>query len=162
MKETFARTGNEIPSNSLELTLPRLSIGAARKFIFLKNFSALAALDADLTFDGMRNVLIKSDPVSVDPRLGVELGYKDIIFLRAGAGNIQKETGTENDIRTTFQPNLGVGIVIKKMVSIDYALTDIGNQSIALYSNVFSLKFNINRKKTATPPQEKKKKNSFF
>jgi hypothetical protein len=41
--------------------------------------------------------------------------------------------------------NIGIGINIKDKLIIDYALTDLGNQSIALYSNIFSLKFNINK-----------------
>jgi hypothetical protein len=162
MKETFTRTNNEIPSNSLELTLPRIQLGAARTFGFLKHFTATPAIDLEMTFDGMRNVALKSDVISIDPRFGAEFGYNDIIFLRAGAGNIQKETSTDGEKRTSFQPNIGVGIVIKKMVSIDYALTDIGNQSIALYSNVFSLKFNINRKKTAVDPAKRNNNPSFF
>ena len=43
----------------------------------------------------------------------------------------------------TLQPNLGLGINIKG-VEIEYALTDIGDVSIAEYSNIFSLKFNLN------------------
>ena len=43
-----------------------------------------------------------------------------------------------------FQPNIGVGVKIKAL-TIDYALTDIGDQSVALYSNVFSLKLDINK-----------------
>ena len=156
MKEVFTRTGNEIPKNSLELTLPRLNIGAARRFDFLKKFSALIALDFDMTFDGKRNVLIRSNPVSIDPHIGIELGYNDMIFLRGGFGNFQKETSIDGKTRTSFQPNIGVGIVIKKIVSIDYALTDVGNASIALFSNVFSLKFNINRKKQQASLTESK------
>ena len=45
----------------------------------------------------------------------------------------------------TIQPNLGIGINIKG-VEIEYALTDIGDVSIAEYSNIFSLKFNLNPK----------------
>jgi hypothetical protein len=146
MKETFTRTNNVIPENSLELTLPRVILGAGRRFDLPKKFSALFDVDIDMTFDGMRNVLIKSSPISIDPHLGLEFGYNDIIFLRGGFGNIQQETDMTNKRKWTFQPNLGVGIVIKKIVFIDYALTDIGNASIALYSNVFSLKFNINKK----------------
>jgi hypothetical protein len=48
----------------------------------------------------------------------------------------------------TFQPNLGLGLKIKG-VTIDYALTDIGDQSTALFSNVFSLRFDINTAKSA-------------
>ncbi len=147
-KEVFLSTDNEIPENSLELTLPRLILGMGKEFDLGKNFSSTANIDFDVTFDGKRNVLIKSDPVSVDPHLGLEFGYKNIVFLRAGVGNIQKETEFGGKTSTSFQPNIGVGIVIKNIVFIDYALTDIGDQSIALYSNVFSLKVNLNRNKS--------------
>jgi len=148
MKEVFTETGNEIPSNTLEITMPRLILGAARKFDLGKKFTGLADIDLDMTFDGMRNVLIKSDPISLDPHIGLEFGYKNLIFLRAGVGNIQDETNMEGKKYKTFQPNMGIGINIKDLFSIDYALTDIGDKSIALYSNIFSLKFNLNRKES--------------
>jgi len=154
-KEVFTRTGNEIPENSVELTLPRLNIGAARRFDFPKKFSALVDIDLDMTFDGKRNVLIRSNALSIDPHAGIELGYNEIIFLRGGFGNIQKETDTDGKKKISFQPNIGVGIVIKKIVAIDYAFTDVGNASIALYSHVFSVKLNINRKKAATEEKNK-------
>jgi hypothetical protein len=149
MKEVFTETGNEIPSNSLEVTMPKLILGAGRKFDLGKRFTGLADIDLDMTFDGMRNVLIKSDPISMDPHLGLEFGYRNLIFLRAGVGNIQNETNMEGKVIKTFQPNMGIGINIKDIFSIDYALTDIGDKSIALYSNIFSLKFNLNRKEAS-------------
>jgi hypothetical protein len=148
MKEVFTETGNEIPSNTLEITMPKLILGAGRKFDLGKKFTGLADIDLDMTFDGMRNVLIKSDPISLDPHLGLEFGYRNLIFLRAGVGNIQDETNMEGKKIKTFQPNMGIGINIKDIFSIDYALTDIGDKSIALYSNIFSLKFNLNRKES--------------
>ncbi|MEY2938827.1 MAG: hypothetical protein RL062_1416, partial [Bacteroidota bacterium] len=39
------------------------------------------------------------------------------------------------------QPNIGLGIHLKSF-DIDYALTDIGNQSDVLYTNMFSLTYN--------------------
>jgi len=162
MLETFARTGNEIPDNGLELTLPRIILGAGRNFDFGKKFTGLVALDVDMTFDGMRNVVIKSDPISLDPHLGLEFGYNDIVFLRGGFGNFQQERDMAGLRHWTFQPNLGVGVTIRKLVSIDYALTDIGNASVALYSNVFSLKFNIDGKKEAVTTPAEKKSNSYF
>jgi hypothetical protein len=39
-----------------------------------------------------------------------------------------------------------------KSFTIDYALSDIGDQSAALYSNVFSLKLAINKRKAAEVP----------
>lgn len=152
-KAVFTQTGNEIPKNSVELTLPKLILGAAKKFDFGKKFTAEVDLDFDITFDGKRNVLIKSNPLSVDPHLGLEFGYNDVIFIRGGFGNFQQETSYDGKKRTTFQPNIGIGLVIKKIVAIDYAFTDIGNASVALYSNVFSLKVNINRKKQVVDPK---------
>ncbi len=46
---------------------------------------------------------------------------------------------------------MGLGIKIKNLVSIDYALTDIGDRSVALYSNIFSLRIDLNNvQKNAT------------
>lgn len=147
MKAAFARTGNTIPVNSTEITLPRVILAAGRNFKLGNNIGLLAELNLDITTDGKRNVLIKSDPFSIDPHMGLELDFKKIVFFRMGIGNVQKETMPDNIKRTTFQPNIGLGIVLMKSLSIDYAFTDIGNQSIALYSNVFSLKYNFNTKK---------------
>ena len=146
MKEVFEATGNEIPDNSLELTLPRLLLGAGRYFIISKSITAIVEADFDITFDGKRNTLIKSNPISIDTRIGTEFSYKDIVFLRGGINNFQTETDFGGKKTTTFQPNIGVGIRIKKIVSIDYALTDIGDQSIALYSNIFSLRVDLGAK----------------
>jgi len=145
MKEVFTITGNDIPKNSLEITMPKLILSAARKFKISQNFSELTDIDADITTDKMRNVLIKSDPFSIDPHIGIELSYKNFIFLRGGIGNIQYETDMNGKRKRTFQPNIGVGLKIKNTVSLDYAYTDIGDKSIAIYSNIFSLKFNINK-----------------
>jgi len=146
VKEVFTITGNEIPKSSLEITLPKLILSAARKLKLSENFSILAVCDIDITFDGKRNVLIKSNPISADPHLGAELSYKNFIFVRGGIGNIQNETDIIGKKIKTFQPNIGIGIKIKDTFSVDYALTDIGDKSIALYSNVFSLKLSINKK----------------
>ncbi|MDD3878194.1 MAG: PorV/PorQ family protein [Bacteroidales bacterium] len=145
MKEVFALTGNEIPSSSVEITLPKFILGAARSFNVYNDFSALAAIDIDITTDNKRNVLIRTNPLSFDPHIGLEFDFKKMVFLRTGLGNIQKETNSDGKRRTSLQINMGVGVQIGKILTIDYALTDIGNNSIALYSNIFSLKFNINR-----------------
>ena len=61
MKEVFTITGNEIPENSLEITMPRLILGVNREFVISNSFTANAEVDFDITFDGKRNVLIKSN-----------------------------------------------------------------------------------------------------
>ncbi len=145
MQQVFLQTGNEIPENSLELTLPRMIMAAARKWVFKEKFSVMGEMDLDWTFDGKRNVPIKTDFLSIDPHIGMEFGFKEIVFLRAGIGNIQQELDFDGSTLTTLQPNMGLGLKIKQF-SIDYALTDIGDVSVALYSHVFSLKLEINKK----------------
>jgi hypothetical protein len=145
MQAVFTETDNEIPQNSLEITLPKLILSAARKFRLTDKFSLLADIDADVTFDGERDVLIRSSQVCVDPHCGIELSFKNFLFLRGGVGNIQQIADITGKEVETCQPNFGLGIKIKDILSIDYALTNIGNSSIALYSNIFSLKLNINK-----------------
>tara|TARA_B110001469_G_C9637959_1_gene320200 strand:- start:1422 stop:2516 length:1095 start_codon:yes stop_codon:yes gene_type:complete len=144
--EVFEQTDNEIPENGLEITLPRLIIGAGRLFK-VKKFGIQPEVNVDITTDGQRNTLIQSDPFSVDPYMGLELSWNQIVYLRSGLGNFQKiqaEVGSHKV--TTFEPNIGIGLSFKG-VSIDYALTDIGDNSVALYSNVFSLKIDFNKPK---------------
>lgn len=146
LEETFLRTGNEIPENSLELTLPKLLAGGGYKFNIKDKFGIYPEANLEFTFDGKRNVLIKGNVLNIDAKLGVEANYKEIVYLRMGINNIQDETLLSGERKKTFQPNVGVGIQFKK-VAIDYALTDVGDQSIAMYSNVFSLRIGINKRK---------------
>jgi len=143
MTEVFAVTGNELPQNSLELTVPRLILGGAREFRLSEKFAMLAEMDADITFDGKRHVLIGTNFMSIDPHLGLEFNYQKIIFLRLGAGNIQLIPDFDKEKSFDFQPALGLGVRLKNFM-IDYALTDLGDQSISLYSNVFSLAYSFN------------------
>jgi hypothetical protein len=98
-----------------------------------------------VTFDGQRNVVVSSDPISIDPHAGFELGFDKFIFLRGGIGNIQKVKELSGRKTTVAQPNVGIGIKLKNL-TIDYALTYLGSTSESLgsvYSNVFSLKLDI-------------------
>lgn len=143
----FQATQNDLPKDGLEITLPKLSMGIGRKFVIKKRVGIMPELNFDITTDGRRNVLISSDPFSIDPNLGLELSYLTIFYIRGGIGNVQRiKAEVGNYYNYTFQPNIGVGVTIKDVLSIDYALTDIGDQSVALYSNVFSLKLALNRK----------------
>jgi hypothetical protein len=144
---TFIQTGNEIPSSSLEVTVPKLILGATRSFTFWKErISVLGEVDLINTFDGKRNTVIKTNGWSGEPAFGLEIGYKGFVYLRGGLGNIQKQLNDRATLYvTTVQPNFGVGVKYK-MFTLDYALTDIGDRSVALYSNIFSLKIDINKK----------------
>ncbi len=140
--DVYSQTGNEIPTNSIEVTLPRAIFGAGRYFPIGDKFGALAALDLNFTFDGQRNVLLGSKLISVDPSLGLEVDFKKVAFLRFGAGNVQRVKDFDGSFSNVFQPDFGLGFKINN-VAIDYALTNFGAVSDVLYSHVFSLKVGI-------------------
>jgi hypothetical protein len=143
--DVFANTGNEIPENSLEITLPRLLLSAGRRVDFTPQLQLLAALGFEATFDGQRNTLISSASVSAAPHVGLELGYRDMVFLRGGLGNFQQIQNFDGQQEWNFQPGFGLGFKYRK-VTVDYALTQI-NQSLGLpYTHVFSLRIDFNEK----------------
>ncbi len=144
-QEVFVKTGNEIPENGLELTLPRLILGAYKKFeVGQKGFYVASEIDLDVTTDGKRNTLIKSGVISIDPHMGICIGFKNIVTVRAGITNIQKRTEFDDTQKLNVQPNIGIGLGIKNF-NLDYAFTDVGNTSVALYSHVISLKLKLNK-----------------
>lgn len=152
-KEVFQATGNEIPENGLELTLPRVIFAAQGKFDIAKGFYAMSELDLDMTTDGRRNVLLATNGVSFDPHIGIEVGFKDIVAVRCGFGNFQYIKDFDDNKQMNFQPNIGLGVHFKG-VHIDYAFTDIGDASVALYSHVISLKVDLKKPKGKKPPAD--------
>lgn len=142
--EVFLQTGNELPQNNVEWSLPRLIMGGSGIWELDERYSLRTSLDAEFTFDGRRNTLISSDFGNVDPRLGAELDYKGFAFFRMGVGNINRTLDVNGDRSYSWQPNLGIGFRYQG-VQLDYALTDIGDRSAALYSNLFSLRYNWSR-----------------
>lgn len=166
-KQVLSNTNNEIPKNSVETTLPRFNFGAGYQTFFTLNKKAMNAngarpkkmsltteLGFDVTTDGQRNTLVSTKTLSVDPKVGVELGYDNLVFLRGGVNNLQQARSISNinEKSWTFQPGLGMGINIKDMIRLDYALSNVGSQGGLLYSHVISLGVNLNRKQ-ATQPQ---------
>ncbi len=132
---------NQEEPEATEITLPKLQFGVAKRFIFDYDYSLKAEVDLIVRFEE-NNDLISTSFASINPALGFEFGYIDLVYLRGGLGNFQNELQFDNSKKLSVQPNLGVGFKYKG-IAIDYALTDIGDQSVALYSNVFSLKIDL-------------------
>lgn len=149
MREVFYVTQNDIPVKSTELTAPKLIIGGSYNFKLNNNINLLAEADADITFDGRRNAVLASNVVSLDPKLGLEASWKNVFFVRGGINNFQKAL-EDNDSTNTkkvwiYQPSVGAGFRISN-VQIDYAFTNLANQSNPLYTHVFSLKVDLKKK----------------
>lgn len=143
----YKKIANAIPGQnqelpeSTEITAPKAQLGLSKKFIIHYDYSILAAANMNMLFT-KTNGLIATDFVSIDPALGFEFGYTDLVFLRAGVGNFQNIQQIDNTEKVGFQPNIGLGFKYKG-IQIDYALTNLGNQSAALYSNIFSIKVDL-------------------
>ena len=126
----------ELPETT-EITIPKLNLGMSRKFIFHYDYALLTEIDLNFRF-AETNDLVSTSFTNFTPALGLEFGYLDMIFIRAGMGNFQNITQLDGNKAIGFQPNIGVGFKYKG-IQIDYALTDLGDQSAALYSNIFSV-----------------------
>ncbi|WP_281169404.1 PorV/PorQ family protein [Flavobacterium gelidilacus] len=140
IKDAVPGENQDLPETS-EITLPKAQLGLSKKFEFHNEMSLLAAGNLNMQF-AQTNDIISTKAVSIDPALGFEWGYTDLVFLRAGVGNFQQITQIDDSKKLSFQPNIGLGFKYKG-IQVDYALTDLGDQSVALYSNIFSLKVDL-------------------
>lgn len=143
-EQTFVETGNIIPENSLEITLPSARLGGGYTFLKDKPVEILVSLDNDFHFDGKRNVIANIGAVSLDPHMGLEVGYKKLAYLRGGFKNLQQTLNAKgNEVYSVF-PSVGAGIRLKNF-TVDYSLSNVGNFSSTLYSHVFSLKYTFTK-----------------
>ena len=146
LREVVIITGNEIPENSLEITSPRLIGAVAYNRTIFEKLNLLGEVNIDITTDKKRNTLIKSNFISIDPQMGIEIGYDKTVYARLGVHNFQKETSESGSKHFTVLPSIGIGLVINNL-GVDYAYSDLGNVSGALYSHMVSLHYNLYRSK---------------
>ena len=145
-KQVLLQTNNALPSNTLELTAPKMILGVSRKFLLFKdNFSIMPELNTELTFDGQKNNVIQSKYFNTDPKCGVEMGYRNIVFVRGGVMNFQTVKQIDGKKELTFMPSVGVGLKINNL-AIDYALSNFGSGADLPYSNIISLRLGINKR----------------
>jgi len=131
---------NQTAPNSVELTYPKLQLGAARSFQLNSHLDLLTEFDFNARFFKMHSI-ISSNAVSIDPSLGLEFTYYKIAFLRLGVNNFRNETYFDQE-SLQFQPNAGLGFKYKG-IAVDYALTNIASDGF--YSHVFSLHIDLDK-----------------
>ena len=134
---------NELPEENIELTMPKLQFGVGKRFDFNDRVSLLGEIDVNVEFSET-NAAISGKGFSISPQVGMELAYDDMVFVRGGLNNLQKIEQFDGKQKTQIQPNVGVGFKYKG-ISIDYALTNFGNSGIGLYSNIFSVRFEMDK-----------------
>ena len=145
-KEVLYLTKNDIPVKSTELTAPRLILGVGKHFELNDKLDLYAEANLHLTFDGQRNTLLSTKIVNIDPNVGIEAAYNKVVFLRAGISNFQQALSDGDTLNQKkvwiYQPSLGAGVKFSN-VGIDYAFTNLANQSNPLYTHIISLKVDL-------------------
>ncbi|AZB24708.1 MULTISPECIES: PorV/PorQ family protein [Chryseobacterium] len=133
---------NPAPKDKMELTMPKLNVGASK--LFEINSSVYVLPEAGINVDFAKTAsLISTDFASISPYAGAELGYQKMIFVRLGINRFQSITDIEDLKRkVSFQPSAGIGIRYRGL-TLDYAITNSGIGGSNFYSNFFSLKLDM-------------------
>ncbi len=150
-KRVLIQTNNQIPSSTLEITVPTINLGAAYNISIKNKFFILPEVNFIFSTDGKRNVLVPGKPISMDMNAGLELNIMKIGYIRTGVTNIQRVFAEDGSRNFSVSPTFGVGVHIK-VISLDYALTNLttldknSSAGTGLYSNVISVRLDINKK----------------
>jgi len=102
----------------------------------------LVETDIRLSSDGTKSGVFSGESIGIDPSIGLQIGYDDLAYFRAGIGNFQNIVNEQANSKFEFQPNIGLGIILGNF-RIDYALTNIGSVSGSLISHIFSLSLDL-------------------
>lgn len=115
----YLATGNTVPESRLEQRSPSLHLSAAYK-MERGDFGAAAMATLRTYFGYNTQYIIHSNFASIDPALGVELSYKDIVFVRGGISDFQHDNNLTISHKTSARPSIGAGLRLYGF-RIDYA-----------------------------------------
>ena len=106
-----------LPEGTNEYVRPSVRVGGGRLFHF-GDFTLLTAADTHFRFEGRRTYYLNIGDMSIEPHLGTELGYKDLVFVRAGITDVHLD-----DRNTMYlSPTLGTGLKIGAFM-VDYGFS---------------------------------------
>ncbi len=133
---------NPAPTDKLEITLPKINVGASKNFEFGQNLELLPEFGLNIDF-AKTAALISTDFASITPYAGAELKYNKLLFVRVGVNRFQNITDIESLKRkVSFQPSAGIGVQYRGL-TLDYAITNSGIGGSNFFSNFFSLKLDM-------------------
>jgi hypothetical protein len=138
IKDVIPGQNQELPETT-EITKPKIQVGVAKDFRIGRFFNLQTEVDLNVRFE-QTNDIFSSKVGSIDPAIGFQLDYDQLVYVRLGVGNFQYITEFDNGKSLSTQPNFGVGFNYRG-VQVDYALTNIGSVGNALFSNIFSITF---------------------
>ncbi len=138
IKDAIPGQNQELPETT-EITKPKVQLGVAKDFRIGRFFNLQTEVDLNVRFE-QTNDIFSSKVGSIDPAIGFQLDYDQLVYVRLGVGNFQYLTEFDNGRSLSTQPNFGVGFNYRG-VQVDYALTNIGSVGNALFSNIFSITF---------------------
>jgi hypothetical protein len=138
IKDAIPGQNQELPETT-EITKPKIQVGVAKDFRIGRFFNLQTEVDLNVRFE-QTNDIFSSKVGSIDPAIGFQLDYDQLVYVRLGVGNFQYITEFDNGKSLSTQPNFGVGFNYRG-VQVDYALTNIGSVGNALFSNIFSITF---------------------
>lgn len=135
----FDSLGATLPTGQNEFVLPSAKIGASKEFSPGMDFVITAAADFDLLFEKRRAYYINLGSMSIEPHVGGEVSYKDIIALRAGITDFI----TDPVSGFTVSPTLGLGLKVSSFV-LDYGFASFAGASSDLgFTHRISLRFDF-------------------
>lgn len=139
-KAILQQTNNDIPVSSVEYTLPKLVTGLCYVFQLSNKVQLLSEVNLEFSTNGTESALVSGNKFTMDPRIGIELDVAHKVFLRGGLGNFQKvlKIDGSGNKELSYSPSAGLGIHFGK-ITIDYAMSNIGNKGVGLYSHFFSV-----------------------
>ena len=137
----------ERPVGLTEIVLPVARLGAATRLELTEDIGTTLAADLDLGFDGQSANVLDAGGVSLRPRLGGELSYRDLVAFRAGIADVT----TNEDFGTQITPAVGAGFKLGD-VALDYGFGDFGGlQSELGYAHRVSISYTLDRQAFARP-----------
>lgn len=110
--------GDSLPTGSNEAVLPRLRLGAARRFV-MGSAELLATADIDVAAEGRAAYALNAGRFSFSPHAGIEASWRGRAHVRAGVTDLV----TPPDGRAAMSPTVGAGLVIGSM-RVDYGFSD--------------------------------------
>ena len=115
-EETF---GQDLPEGGTELVLPVIRLGSGYHAQATEDLRITAGLDLDIFVDGPRAYAPNLGDVSMHPRGGVEVSFRELVAVRGGIMRVQQG----GDLGWDATPTVGAGVNLQQ-ISLDYSFGD--------------------------------------